>query len=169
MKSGMKVVTDKAFDIGAAMKLLTKQSVLVGIPADKERNADDDSPVTNAELGYIHENGSPDNNLPARPFLMPGIRACHAKVVDQLRDAGRKALEGNATGVNQALERAGIIGQNSVRAQFVDNDWQELADTTLDKRGPAKRDEDGKITKRGATNPLLDTSQLRKSITYVVK
>jgi hypothetical protein len=39
-----------------------------------------------------------------------------------------------------------------------------------------ERDEDGKPKKhgksraeRGATNPLIDTGQLRKSITYVVK
>jgi hypothetical protein len=176
MKSGMSVATDKVLDVGRAMRLLTSSSVLVGIPMDKERPGEEGDPVTNAQLGYIHEHGSPDNNLPARPFLIPGIKAAHKKIVDQLRDAGRKALEGNAGGVNKALERAGIIGQNSVRAQFVDNDWDELAEATLNKRDPAKRNDDGKVIKRGksrrergAVNPLQDTGTMRKSVTYVVE
>jgi len=177
MKSGMKVVKNKLTDVAGAMRLLTRQSVLVGIPADKGRKADEDSdPVTNAQLGYIHEYGSPANNLPARPFLMPGIKAAHKQIVEQLREAGTAALAGNAAGVNKALERAGIVGQNSVRAQFVDNDWDPLSEATLNKRPPVERNDKGKALKRGksrqergAVNPLIDTAQLRKSITYVVE
>lgn len=176
MKSGVRTVVDKTLDLSAAMRLLTRSEVLVGIPADKGGHPGEDDPVTYSEVGYIHENGAPDANIPARPFLIPGIRAAHDQIVDQLRGAGRAALEGNAGGVAKALERAGIIGQNSVRAQFVDNDWPELAESTLNKRGPATRDESGKITKRGKTrrergavNPLQDTGLLRKSITYVVR
>lgn len=175
MSSGVRTIADKTVDVAAAMRLLTRSAVLVGIPADKGGPPGKDD-VTYAEIGYIHENGAPDANVPARPFLIPGIRAAHDKIVDQLRDAGRKALEGNAGGVAKVLERAGIIGQNSVRAQFVDNDWPELAEATLNKRGPATRDEDGEIIKRGKTrrergavNPLQDTGQLRKMVTYVVR
>lgn len=175
--SGVTAVVNKALDVSAAMRLLTTRSVLVGIPADKDRKDDGEGEaITNAQLGYIHENGSPKNNLPARPFLMPGIRAAHEQIVDQLRDAGRAALDGDAAAVSKRLERAGIIGQNSVRAQFVDNDWEPLSEATLNRRPVTQRDEDGKAVKhgksrqeRGATNPLIDTSQLRKAITYVVE
>lgn len=175
MKSGMVVRKNEMRDISKAMRTLTKSSVLVGIPADGARSGEGE-PITNAQLGYIHENGSPDNNVPARPFLMPGIRAVHPKIVDQLRDAGKAALEGNSAGVLKALERSGIIAQNSVRAQFVDNDWEALADTTLNRRPVIARDDEGKPAKhgksrqeRGAVNPLLDRGELRKSITYVVE
>lgn len=174
-KSGMTVVKDKVLNVSKAMRALTMHSVLVGIPGDKARN-DDDGDLTNAQIGFIQENGSPANNLPARPFLTPGIRAVQPKIVQQLHDAGEAALAGNVSGVLNSLERAGIIAQNSVRAQFTDNDWAALAESTLNRRPVIQRDDEGKPTKygksrqeRGAVNPLIDSSQLRKSVTYVVK
>jgi hypothetical protein len=164
--------------VAKAMRALTGREVVCGIPADQsDRKEDDDGgAITNAQLGYIHEMGSPIRNIPARPFLTPGIRAAQEKIVDQLRDAANKALDGQISGVDAALNRAGHIATASVKAQFVDNDWEPLADATLDKRPPAQRDETGRIVRKGksrrekgALNPLVDTSQLRKAITYVVR
>lgn len=181
MKSGVSVVMDKSKNLEASLKALASLEVLVGIPADKgERKADpddpDSEPMTNAQLGYIHENGSPAHNIPARPFLKSGICKARRPIVDQLRAAGLAALESNEGGINQAFAKAGLIGQNSVRAQFVDNDWPALSESTLDKRPKAVRDEKGRITKRpksrresGAVNPLILTGQLRKAITFVVR
>lgn len=179
MKSGVLVAANKAADITKAVRLLTGTDVLVGIPKGGERDSGGENGAdapTNAELGYIHEYGSPKRNIPARPFLLPGIRAAHAKIVDQLRDAGRKALQGDHAGAAKALERAGILGMNAVRAHFVDNDWPALAEATLKKRTPAQRDDDGNIVKRGKsreesgrTDPLQVTKQLRKAVTYVVR
>lgn len=174
MKTGVRTVLDKTADLRKAMSALISQEVLVGIPADK--SARDDDQATNAEVGYIHETGSPLRNIPARPFLGPGIKKSQDKVVEQLKHGAQQALDGNPGGVARALNRAGVIAQNSVRAHFVDNDWPPLDEKTLDKRPPAVRDESGRIVKRGksrrergAVNPLIDTSQLRKSVTYVLR
>jgi len=179
MKSGVFVVADKTADLRRAMAVLSSHDVLVGVPAAKagRKEAEEGAgPVTNAQIGYIHEYGSPKRNIPARPHLIPGIRKVQPQVVDQFRAAGRAALAGEVGKVLACLERAGLLAQNSVRALFVDNDWEPLADATLDKRPPADRDEDGKIVRRrksrrerGALNPLIDSSQYRKSITYVVR
>lgn len=181
MKSGVSVVVDKSRDLEASLKMLSELEALVGIPADKgERKADpenpDGEPMTNAQLGYIHETGSPKRNIPARPVLAPGIRKARTPITEQLRAAGLAALDGNEGGVRAAYTKAGIIGQNSVRAQFVDGDLAPLAESTLDKRPKATRDEQGRITKRpksrresGAINPLILTGQLRKAITFVVR
>lgn len=177
MKSGVFVLADRTADLRRAMQALATHEVVVGIPAAKgERKGEDEGAMTNAQIGYVQEKGSPKRNIPARPFLIPGIRKVQPQVVDQLRAAGRQALEGKLAGVLACLNRAGILAQNSVRARFVDNDWPALADATLDKRPPADRDEDGKITRRrksrrerGALNPLIDTSQMRKSVTYLVR
>ncbi|WP_285908121.1 hypothetical protein, partial [Pseudodesulfovibrio pelocollis] len=171
MKSGVRVTVDKMADLAKAMRALTGREVACGIPADKsDRTEEDGEAVTNAQLGYIHEMGSPARNIPARAFVVPGIRAAQEKIVDQLRDAANAALGGQVAGVDAALNRAGIIAMNSVKAQFVDNDWEPLADATLDKRPPAQRDENGQIVRkgksrreRGKLNPLIDTSQLRKA------
>lgn len=181
MKSGVSVVVDRSRNLEASLKALASLEVLVGIPADKgERKADPenpgDEPMTNAQLGYIHENGSPKRNIPARPFLKPGIRKARRPITDQLRAAALAALDGNEGGIRQAFTKAGLMAQNSVRAQFVDGDLAPLAESTLDKRPKATRDEKGRITRRpksrresGAINPLILTGQLRKSITFVVR
>lgn len=181
MKSGVSVVVDKSRNLEGSLRTLASLEVLVGIPADKgERKADPENPggepMTNAQLGYIHETGSPKRNIPARPFLKPGIRKAKRPITDQLRAAALAALDGNDGGVRAAYEKAGLIAQNSVRAQFVDGDLAPLAESTLDKRPKATRDEKGRITKRpksrresGAVNPLILTGQLRKSVSYVVR
>ncbi|MDD3310956.1 hypothetical protein [Pseudodesulfovibrio sp.] len=174
MKSGVTVLKDKAFNLGKALRDLTMQSVLVGIPGSAGPH--DDSDLTNAEIGYIHEMGSPRRNIPARPFLESGIRAAQKQIVEQLRNAGTAALEGSSTGVKHSLEKAGLVAQNSVRAHFVDNDWEPLAESTLNRHPVTARDDEGKPTKhgksrqeRGAINPLIDSSQLRKAVTYLVR
>lgn len=181
MKSGVSVVVDKSKSLEAALAALASQEVLVGIPADKaSRQATpedgEDAAPTNAQLGYIHEHGSPVRNIPARPFLAPGIKDARAAIVDQLRAGGQAALEGNTSGVTTALNKAGLIGQNSVRAHFVDNDWAPLAESTLGQKTGEVKNSDGKVTKKGKTraqsgaiNPLILTGQLRKSITFIVR
>jgi len=174
MKVSVKTVTDRTTGLRQAMAALTQQIVVVGIPAAKgARGGDEDGAVTNSQLGFIHEHGSPARNIPARPFLAPGVRAAQEAIIAQLRGAARRALDGHARAVGVALDRAGIIAQNSVRARFVDNDWEPLSDATLDKRPPSDPGEDGKRKRsrreRGAVNPLIDTAQMRKSVTYEVR
>ena len=172
-KSGLTVLHDGMPALGKALRALTMQSVLVGIPAGPPREADG---LTNAQIGYIHEKGSPKRNIPARSFVEPGIRKAHDAVVRQFRDAAMAALKGNAAGVTRSLERAGQVAENSVRAMFVDNDWEPLAESTLKRRPVLARDDEGKPIKygksreeRGATNPLIDSAQLRKAVTHVVR
>lgn len=179
MKPGVTVVVDKSKNLEAALKALASQEVMVGIPADKAARTaapGEDAALTNAQLGYIHDTGSPVRNIPARPFLAPGIRRGREGIEDQLRAAGKAALDGDMKGLMAALNKAGIIGQNSVRAMFVDNEWQPLAESTLSRRLNIVRDESGKILKRGKTrretgavNPLILTGQLRKAISFIVR
>jgi len=181
MMPGVRTVVDNSRRLEAALKALTSQEVLVGVPAEKaERQAVPEDgefgPITNAQLLFIHEKGSPARNIPARPTIDPGVHKAKDPIADQLRAAGVAGLEGNTAGVNAALEKAGIIAQNSVRAQFVDGGLQPLAASTLAKRIGTVHGPDGKIIKRGKTraesgaiNPLILSGQLRKAITYVVR
>lgn len=80
-KSGVTTRVDNAQAILDALKSLTKKDVLVGIPAeDSDR---DDVPFGNAGIGYINEYGSPAQNIPPRPHLVPALnqlktRRCHS-------------------------------------------------------------------------------------------
>lgn len=179
MKIGVTCTVDRSKDLEASLKLLASREVLVGIPAAKgQRKAEpgEDAAMTNAEIGYIQETGSPARNIPARPFLIPGIRKARETIVAQLRAAGKAALDGNERGVLTALNKAGLLGQNAVRNMFVDNEWPALAESTLDKRTPATRGENGKLLRRGKSrrergniNPLILSGQLRKAISYIVQ
>ncbi|MFY2645657.1 MULTISPECIES: hypothetical protein [Achromobacter] len=155
----MTVTTDKLAQVLAAMAQLVKKDVLVGIP-DSAPEREEDTPLSNAQIGYILDNGSPMANIPPRPFLVPGVENAQDEIVEDFRGGAKAALEGSPAGVERALVRAGLRAQNSVRAMIQDGPFEALAPRTLADR-----------KKRGRTGekPLLDTGQLRNSVTYVVR
>lgn len=178
------VTVTKTFDNAAAIRRavqkLTEQDVYIGVPEDKSaREAAGDTGISNAYLAYIQENGVPEKNIPARTALIPGIQDIQTEAADILRDTAKKALEGNIAAVETGLNKIGILGQNAVRARFLNNDWEPLADTTLDRRKKisetvnAKGETVKKFGKsrreRGAVNPRIDTNQNRKAYTYVIR
>jgi hypothetical protein len=165
---------NKAALMRHAMRLLEGQEVLVGIPEDKAARGDDEKVMTNAVLGYIHEHGSPRRNIPARPFLKPGIAAIVPTAAKLLRAAAKDALRGNAGAVTTTLNKIGLLAVNSVRGQFADNDWEALKPATLAARarkegyrGPRRKK--GEVATPKRNKPLIWSGQLRKAITYVVR
>jgi len=163
--------------IGAITELV-KKDVLVGVPSAKAERRDEGEPINNAAIGYIMETGSPVNNIPARPHLIPGIKEVQDKVADALGSGASAALSGSRQRVNAALNKAGLIGQNGVRAKITDGPFAPLSEATL--RARARRGRKGaaaELASRAAGNqpdnanakPLIDTGQYRQSITYVVR
>lgn len=148
--------TDKQLQaVQKSIKELKKIDVLVGVPqeeAGREQNG-----ITNAELLYIHTNGSPANNIPPRPIVDPAIQDSKEEIGTLLKEAILKALEGDTDGAMAGMERAGTQGENAVKGWFTNpkNNWAENAESTIKQKGSSK--------------PLIDTGQLRKSITHVVK
>ncbi len=106
---------------------------------------------------YIHTNGSPANNIPPRPIVEPAIQDSKEEIGTLLKEAILKALEGDTDGAMAGMERAGTQGENAVKGWFTNpkNNWAENAESTKKRKGSSK--------------PLIDTGQLRKSITHVVK
>lgn len=148
--------TDKQLQaVQKSIKELKKTDVLVGIPQEKAGREQND--ITNAELLYIHTNGSPANNIPPRPVVEPAIQDSKEEIGTLLKEAILKALEGDTGGAMAGMERAGTQGENAVKGWFTNpkNGWAENAESTKKKKGSSK--------------PLIDTGQLRKSITHVVK
>lgn len=162
---------DRSAVIRQAMKQLCDQEVLVGIPGEKAAR---EGEMDNATIGYIQEHGSPEANIPGRPFLLPGIKKALPQTIPLLRHAAKEALRGNIAGVTTAFNKAGMIAVNFVRGMFVDNDWTPLKNATLADRaraegwkGPRRKKGETPTPKR--SNPLLFTGQLRKAISYVVR
>ncbi|MXP53421.1 hypothetical protein FD737_10050 [Pantoea sp. Seng] len=158
MKSGLTIRADSAQGILDALKTLANKDVLVGIPESKDSR--DDGEFGNAGIGYINENGSPQQNIPARPHLKPGVRSVEQEYLPHLKAAAQKALEGNVEGAITSLDRAGTVAANGVKRYITITGFTPLSDVTLAQR-----------RKRGRTGnkPLIDTGEYRRSITHVVR
>ena len=182
---------DRFQDIQRSLQELAKRDVLIGIPQEKSsrptKEGDAPSKITNAGLAYIHTHGvrnvamrqemqekmdsgstysqahemyvhahgSPLMNVPPRPIIEPAIEAHRQELADLLREAVMKALDGRP--FEQKLKQAGMKGRNVTRAWFTDprNGWAPNSPAT--------------IAQKGSDRPLIDTAELRKSITYVVR
>ena len=111
MQSGMQMITDALPDLLRRLAAVAQRDVLVGVPAGEAR---DDGP-SNAEIGYQNEFGSPANNIPARPHLLPGVAAVQDKVAAKLTRAADAAASGRVSDAERHLHAAGLLAQNSVR------------------------------------------------------
>lgn len=174
---GVTITKDKVADIIRAVASLASKDVLVGVP-DSTAERDEEQPISNAAIGYIMETGSPANNIPARPHLVPGIQDVQTEVAERLGKGAKAALSGSMSGAEAALNAAGLIGQRGVRAKITDGPFVPLAESTL--RARARRGRKGaakELASRAAGNqpdnanakPLIDTGQYRQSITYVIR
>ena len=149
--------------IAVNVRKLLRNDVLIGIPAenaDRKPEKGETGPLNNAAIGYLMETGEPERNLPARPFLEPGIRVAEGKVVERLKVAAQAALIGDDGTIDQQFHAVGLIGQASVRAAITDGPHAPLSPRTLAQR---------RARGRTGTKPLIDTGQLRNSINYVVR
>lgn len=183
----------KSVNLGSltdAVGALAKKEVLVGIPAEhSSRQTPSDDNINNAELIYIQSHGvrkaemrkemqqhinagktyseahslyiqshgSPLWHIPPRPVLEPSIEASKEPIAKQLQGAAVAAIDGNAQEVDNALHRAGIVAENAAKAWFENpqNGWPPNSPKT--------------IAKKGSDSPLIDTGEMRKAITHVVR
>lgn len=154
----IEVTKDDVAKVLANIEAMAGKEVLIGIPAEKSPRKGD--PMTNASLGYIHENGSPARNIPARPFLVPGVKKATPKATAAMKKlAGDALLDRSAA--DKALNAAGLVAQASVKRQIVSQEgFAPLKAGTL----AARRRSGAKGTKA-----LIRTGQLLNSITYVVR
>lgn len=157
----LQVPIDNLKKLVEATDNLTKQQVLVGVPANKAgRNQTQGQRINNATLAYIHEHGAPAANIPARPFMRPGVRSVQADLIKIMRQAANAAYEGRPDHVNKYLNAAGIKAQLAIQMKLRSGPFVPLSPRTIAARRA-----------RGVqrTKPLIDTGQLLQSISYVVR
>lgn len=112
--------------------------------------------INNAELMFIHENGSPLHHIPARPVLELTIQwANESGLLNKTLD---KAIDtfintGKVEEVDKVVERMCIKIQSYARKIIYDNDGK------LAPNSPRT------IKRKGDNHPLFDTGQLARSIT----
>lgn len=147
-----------------AVSYMQDNYVLVGIPqktSSRPKSELGGEGITNAELLYIHTNGSPINNIPARPVIEPAIYNDSERLSKMLMEGFQQLCDGDVEKCDRTLQ---LIG---TRAQKVCRDWFTNPTNGWPPNSP------GVIAaklRKGSTapKPLIDTNELRKSITYVV-
>jgi hypothetical protein len=156
------MTADHLQDVLKGIRVLADTRVMVGIPHEHTTRDYDisDEPITNAELGYIHEFGAPEAHIPPRPFLFPWVKANKAAVADRLKIAGKFALDGKPKEMMNTFVALGLFAQSGVRRAIVQGPFIPLAKRTL-----AARRARG-VTR---TKPLIDTGQLISAVTYVIR
>lgn len=153
--------------------LSPEKSVYVGVPEEKDARKEPGT-IGNATLAYIHDNGSPLQNIPARPFMKPGIEKARDRISEHLKNAIQASLEGKKDKAIIHLNRAGIVASTSIKNVINEGEgFAPLKRATLlgrlRKRKAAKKWTKKKREETMASmHPLIDTGSLRNSITYVV-
>lgn len=178
LPKALKIIVNKLPKFRANMELFDKEDVYVGVPSDHtERN--DTNKVNNAVIAYTNDNGSPMMNIPARPFMRPGIENAKADISNAFKRGAKAVLKGNDGAIDIAMHQAGLIAQRSIRAAINDGIPPPLADFTIRARSEKgskgakvemKRRKEGEgPSASGSAKPLIVTGQLRNSINYVIR
>lgn len=171
--------------LAEGLRALAGREVLVGVPEENGAREEKGEP-TNAQLAYIHDNGAPEANIPRREFMRPGVDAARPEIERILTGTMRKVLRGGGEDAAEVgLERAGAAAASSIKNTIDDGVPPPLSDRTLRQRlkkgrknGAGAREGaaieldrrwDGQAPSVEHAKPLVDTGQLRNSITYVVR
>ena len=116
-----------------AIQQITKTQVFVGIPEEKGSRKNSDEP-TNAQLGYIHEFGSPARNIPARPSLIPEVRKAARDYMPHLQGAVAASLDGKTNIALRELNETGLIAAQSAKRTTATGNFVPLSPATIRQR-----------------------------------
>jgi hypothetical protein len=170
---------DRSKAVIAALRMLTDREVLVGIPREKAMRQEGE-PINSAALGYIHEFGSPARNIPARPFLHPGVASIRDEAVKRFAAGARAAMGGDSAAMSKTLDDVGLLAQRAVRLRIAEGIAPPLTLAALESRLRRHKRRKGlreEIERRKAgegpspedSTPLVDTGQLKNAIAYVIR
>jgi len=148
----VKFVQDTNFkglgEIARRLRSLDK-TLLVGVPA----GAKEADGTSLAMVAAVHEFGSPERGIPERSFIRSAI-AGNIHGIKSINAHSIKRMVDGTLDENTALGRLGLYVVAKIQQQIVDGSFAPLAPST--------------IKRKGSDKPLIDTGQLRASITYQI-
>lgn len=126
-------------------------AVTVGVHAE-EGNAPHGE-ATNLDVAAFHEFGT--EHIPRRSFIADWADENEEKNRERLRKIGEAIVSGTVPSVEVGLERFGVLAVADVQKRIVGGIDPPLSDVTIERKG--------------SSTPLIDTGQLRSSVTYRVE
>lgn len=107
-----------------------------------------------ADIAFKNNFGSFKEKIPARPFGSTLIPRYKEKIERVIRKELKAYVEGKQT-LEAAYNRIGLACSGFMKDNLTNGDWKPNAPFT--------------VFLKGSSRPLIDTGQMRQSITYVVK
>ena len=154
-----------------AMKEVKGSYVKVGIL--EKAGSTDDGKMTMARLGAVNEFGSPEKNIPPRPFMLQAYERCKGKIIKLFESEKNKIIAGKSD-TERSLNVVGEYFKGEVQREFTEGNFTPNAPSTL--LANWRKHHKGVITKGEALEndtgfgltkrPLIDTGRLRQSINY---
>lgn len=129
----------------------SKLTAKLGIFGDKNKR-DDKTGKTNADIGAAHEFGVLTKKLPRRSFLLDPLTIKGKELTKKVGQIIDEYIN-EENGINKILELVGIFGESIVQEAFETGGfgaWQPIKETTANKKG--------------SSQILIDSSQLRRSV-----
>lgn len=155
--------------IAKALEALSKTKVYVGVSQDKSSRSN--GQLNNAELLFIHTNGSPINKIPARPVIEPAVEENIDRIAGLLRDAAIAASEGDDSTAEALLGDAGTFAANAATQRFGSDALAPNADITIH-GGWMRNKVNGRpvyVKGKKSALPLIDEGSLKGSITHIIE
>ncbi len=112
------------------------------------------SSMTMAAIALVHEFGSPKRNIPARPIMRQTNQRHSKDLVGFNRRILLAICEGRVL-PTRALAQLGVFWEGKIKGMFRSGSFAPLKRST--------------IIAKGSSRPLIDSGQLRGSVTSVVK
>ena len=151
----MNTITDRDNGARALLARLEAQRgarVRVGVLDDAaKRTEDGEGPLTLVEVAALHEFGA--EGIPQRSFVRATVDLHEAEIHDLQRALALQVLRGEVE-EEVALERLGMKVAAKCQNRIAEGIPPENAPETIERKGSSK--------------PLVDTGQLKASITYRV-
>lgn len=139
-------------------KLAKEKELTLGVHA---KDAGDSHPggVTVLDVATWMEFGTEDadgnTHVPARSFVREWVDDNRAEIDEAMRQLSLEIIRGK-TNTDKALTKFGLWAEGNMKQRISKGIPPELADSTIEKKGSKK------------TTPLIDTGQLRSSVTHKV-
>jgi phage gpG-like protein len=138
-------------------KLLSKikENIHARVGILEETSEREESTITNATIGMLHELGVPEKNIPKRSFLYEPIKNNKKKIQEFIK----KEIQKNKDNYHLALDKIGMhILENYVKEAFITKGfgtWPDISEKTKQRKGNDKI--------------LMDTERLVRSLSSDVK
>lgn len=107
---------------------------------------------TVAQIAFWNEFGT--ETIPSRPAIRRAMQGKGRKAIERVVSKTTSAVVRRKMGVDQALQRIGLVAQAQIRREITELDSPPNAPLTIELKG--------------SSNPLIDSGQLRRSINYEI-